>query len=661
MMYFLFILFSFKTFAQESLEAIEVSDSIVSEDLMGLATENQPLSSQTYKAQTLESQRIKSSNDLTYLDASVTNNYSGSGYWDSLNIRGFGVDNRSNYFRDGLRINAQSFIALENKESLEVIKGLGAFQNTGSAPSGAINYRVKRPKDIRELRLDLTERGGHLAHLDFGQTNKKIKYRFNVVNEEIKSPFNFNDGNRNLLGGSFNYELSSKSLLEAEIEWSRKSQQSLSAQGFWGDSRPSSHSELNLNNQSWAKPVEFDSLYYSLRYSYELNPQWYLSFSAGRQYSVTDDRMSYAFGCSRENNWTSFCSDGSFDVYDYRSENERRITQSTKIGLNGRVEGDVNQELSFNVRYSHLEEKLGFQSYNFVGEGNQQGSRLPANPLKNDPSTNLDEETLELFVVDRLSKEAWSLWLGGNFQYRYRSSWKYDQSEKSKTDDYFFTPWLALSREIKNKTWYISYAQTKESFITPNKPDYQNPSAILPVQTTHQYELGVKAKNFTSALFYLKKGRLYDDGEIYKVQGYLEQYGFETNAYFSTMSLEHQVSLMLLEVLQHAPDVYGKRAPNVPNVTFRYLNRLPFESFAIGSRIQYESSRYASYENHLSIPDWIKWDFFIEKKIRNLSLRAYLDNAFQKRFWKESPIQYGHHYLYQGAGRRLGVLAQYQF
>src|SRR5690606_16446566 len=135
------------------------------------------------------------------------------------------------------------------------------------------------------------------------------------------------------------------------------------------------------------------------------------------------------------------------------------------------------------------------------------------------------EEGLEFFVVDKIKWNLWELWSGGNFQYRYRSTWKNDESEKNKSDHTFFTPWLALSHKFGPGSLYLSYAQSKESVITPNKPDYQNPSAILPDATTHQYELGFKSETFSSALFLMKRPRLFDDGQEFKMEGHYQQWG----------------------------------------------------------------------------------------------------------------------------------------
>ena len=46
------------------------------------------------------------------------------GYVDYFTVRGFVVDNRSNFRRDGLPINAETSIPLENKARVDVLKSL---------------------------------------------------------------------------------------------------------------------------------------------------------------------------------------------------------------------------------------------------------------------------------------------------------------------------------------------------------------------------------------------------------------------------------------------------------------------------------------------------------------------------------------------------------
>ena len=82
---------------------------------------------------------------LTRLDASASDAYNAEGYWSILSVRGYTLDNRFNYRRDGLPINAETAIALDNKDRLELIKGTSGIQAGTSAPGGLVNYIVKRP------------------------------------------------------------------------------------------------------------------------------------------------------------------------------------------------------------------------------------------------------------------------------------------------------------------------------------------------------------------------------------------------------------------------------------------------------------------------------------------------------------------------------------
>jgi iron complex outermembrane receptor protein len=75
----------------------------------------------------------------------VTDAYNAPGYWDFLSIRGFTLDNRFNYRREGLPISAETSIPLDNKERIEILKGTSGIQAGTSAPGGLVNYVVKRP------------------------------------------------------------------------------------------------------------------------------------------------------------------------------------------------------------------------------------------------------------------------------------------------------------------------------------------------------------------------------------------------------------------------------------------------------------------------------------------------------------------------------------
>ncbi|QJW84379.1 TonB-dependent receptor plug domain-containing protein [Ramlibacter terrae] len=108
--------------------------------------------------------------DLTRFDASVSDAYNAPGYWDFLAIRGFTLDNRFNYRREGLPVSAETVIPLDNKERIEILKGTSGIRAGTSAPGGLVNYVVKRPtqNDLRAATLEYTQGGGVLGAIDLG-------------------------------------------------------------------------------------------------------------------------------------------------------------------------------------------------------------------------------------------------------------------------------------------------------------------------------------------------------------------------------------------------------------------------------------------------------------------------------------------------------------
>ena len=88
---------------------------------------------------------ISSLSGLTALDASLGDAYNATGYISYLKIRGYDLDNRFNYRRDGLPINGETALDLGNKASVEVLKGSSGIQAGTSSPGGLVNLVVKRP------------------------------------------------------------------------------------------------------------------------------------------------------------------------------------------------------------------------------------------------------------------------------------------------------------------------------------------------------------------------------------------------------------------------------------------------------------------------------------------------------------------------------------
>ena len=68
------------------------------------------------------------------LDASLADSYNTTGYVEGITVRGFLLDAGTNFLRNGLAVSAYAPIAMENKERIEVLKGVSGMQAGVSAP-----------------------------------------------------------------------------------------------------------------------------------------------------------------------------------------------------------------------------------------------------------------------------------------------------------------------------------------------------------------------------------------------------------------------------------------------------------------------------------------------------------------------------------------------
>ncbi|RZL88116.1 MAG: TonB-dependent siderophore receptor, partial [Variovorax sp.] len=277
-----------------------------------------PLSATVIDSATLRATGARRLADLTQFDASVTDAYNSAGYWDYLTVRGFVLDNRFNYRREGLPISAETSIALDNKERVEILRGTSGIQAGTSAPGGLVNYVVKRPteRDLREVRAEVTGRGGVLGAVDLGGRfgiERQFGYRLNAAVENLK-PRTFDlDGQRHLFSLAADWRVTRDSLFEAEVEYSKKTQPSQNGFSLLGNTLPAPvDPRLNLNNQRWSQPSVFEGLTGTLRFTQAIDANWRWSAQLGQQRLKSDDRLAYAFGCGAEGNFDRYCSDGTF-------------------------------------------------------------------------------------------------------------------------------------------------------------------------------------------------------------------------------------------------------------------------------------------------------------------------------------------------------------
>src|SRR6478672_9996877 len=235
-----------------------------------------PLAAAPLQATTIDAAQMRDGGarrlaDLVRFDPAVNAAYDTEGYIDYFTVRGFVIDNRFNYRRDGLPINAETSIPLENKARVDVLKGLSGMQAGTSAPGGLVDVVVKRPLDapLRSAFVEWRERGSVAASVDLSQrfgVDNAFGVRLNAGAEHLDPQVRNTTGNRNVIALAGDWRASAATLVEAEVEHSHRSQPSVPGFSLLGEAVPKvPNPRLSLNNQPWSLPNVFDATTASLR------------------------------------------------------------------------------------------------------------------------------------------------------------------------------------------------------------------------------------------------------------------------------------------------------------------------------------------------------------------------------------------------------------
>ncbi len=621
--------------------------------------------------------------ELTRRDASTSDAYNSEGYWDQFSVRGYVIDNRYNYRRDGLPINAETSIPLDNKSRVELLKGISGMQAGTSAPGGLVNLVVKRPAgEVRSAMLELAGRSSVLGAVDLGTrfgADQAFGLRLNAAAARIDPELRAARGQRHLLALAGDWRLGPGSLLEAEVEISRRSQPSQPGFSLLGDRVPDARDidpRINLNNQPWSLPVVLQGRTASLRWTQPLASGWRARLHIASQQLKSDDRIAFPFGCGAEGNDDRYCSDGTFDLYDFRSDNERRRTDAADASLQGRLRfGGIDHRLTTGVLASRLEARFEGQAFNDAGTGRVDGGLLtPAAPDAVLDNTHRSERNTEFYVRDAMKlTEDLGLWLGLRHTRLSRDSITTSETEATAYRQSFTTPWLAASLTLSARNLaYASWGQGIESQVVPNRPgSFTNPGQALPALKSRQAELGLKhaGERFDAQLAVFDIERPATNVCAVSpcalvVDGVARHRGLEAGSEARLGAWSLGASAMWLRARREGSAdaaLESQRPPNVPARTLRLNGGYRFEGgLSLSALLTAESDRTVlPTADSPRIAGWARLDVGARYEQRaggsTLIWRAGIDNLADRRAWRESPYQFGHAYLYPLAPRTWRV------
>ncbi|GAB3470457.1 TonB-dependent siderophore receptor [Massilia terrae] len=650
-----------------------------------------PASISTIDAQKMQDLSIRSATEAMKYDASVSDSYNAVGYAEQFAIRGFALDNDASYRKNGIAIPNDTQIPLENKERIEVLKGLSGLQAGVTAPGGIINFVTKRPtnKDLRSATVEVSERGTLYGAVDLGGRfqDRRFGYRINAAAEDIHPYVRGANGSRQFVSGAFDWQISPDALLQLDFDYQHKSQKS--APGFQlirNEVLPTGVSpKMFLGDQAWARPVDTKSTNLGLHFEYKLGAGWLASVDANKHWFKRDDFTAFPYGCSTEGEgfYPGYCSNGDMDIYDYISTGERKTPWGAQAQVQGKfATGQIAHAVTFGTSYYERHNAYGDYVYDFVGTSNFR-TNAPVPPVAADRVTGpvserLHDQERALYAQDIVNvAPKTTLHAGARWVNIKRNQFIDASLPFAKSDDSFVLPNVALVYALTpNWNVYGSVSQGMEhGGVAPMQTTNQN--QVLGPSRSHQAELGVKgvsseALTLTAALFQIRKGLEYTNAANTFVRNGEETHrGIELDASGKLdANLAYSLSLQALNTRQQGSGdatIDGKRVADVPafkSVAWMEYSVPQVAGLKVDGSWSYTGKKAFDVENRVFVPGYhvfgLGTSYALRTGLAKVTLRARVDNVFDRFYWRDVTPELGG-YLFPGAPRTFRVSAQFDF
>ncbi len=335
--------------------------------LDGLPLEEAPLSATVVTRDLMSNQAARLLSDVVKNDASIDDDYVPVGYYGDYEIRGFPIDLATGLEVNGLTIAGEQDVPLENKERVELLKGLASVDSGVTSGGGLINFVTKRPASVATLDAATDQRATAYGAADLGHffgSRKQIGSRVNLAGERIEPYMNDTQGWRALGAGAADWKLNSKAIVKGDFEYQHKVERDGSGyQLLGGTTLPDIgriYASTMLGEQPWAPPDTYDVFNTSARFDYSVSQSWVAYLQGSFSHSLINDNVIYAYGSSLDPTSYAvscpnapdapayfFCPDGTYGFYDYRDPGELRMDGVGEGMVTGHVRtGVLTQDLT---------------------------------------------------------------------------------------------------------------------------------------------------------------------------------------------------------------------------------------------------------------------------------------------------------------------------
>ncbi|QJP08784.1 TonB-dependent siderophore receptor [Pseudomonas multiresinivorans] len=656
-----------------------------------------PASISVFNQALLKDQQARLLSDVLKNDASTGEAYAPVGYYENFEIRGYSLNAASSYKINGRTITGEQNVALENKEQVEVLKGLSGLQSGVSEPGGVINYVTKRPQDVRSVTLGTDDEGGRYVATDVGawlDNEQTIGVRVNLAHDDLRSYIDHTDGQRDFASLALDWNLSPNALWQFDAEYQNRRQPSAPGYQLLGGTELPHDIDPHdrIGYQSWADPVRIESLNLNTRFEYRFDDAWTGTLSASRSRVVIDDYSAFPWGCygaascadSAVPNY--FSPEGDYDLYDFRSPDDTRRNDELEAALHGQfATGWLRHELTVGTSAFRRVLDSRPELNEWVGTGNIYTGIGAVEPFDGEPGhsyRHLDSRQYGLFASDRISlNDQWQVVLGGRQVRLDERTFDSEGDTTRHTRRAEFLPnGAVIFKPRADISIYGSYS--KGLSLGGEAPWFaSNAGDTLAPTSSRQVEFGIKQElagfDWSAALFQIHQAyqfaRPNGDGSFtYVQQGQQKNSGLELSAsgrVTSALQLSGSLAAIRSRVVNSGTDDYeGHQAINVPRLRASLqadyaLAEVPGLSLLGAAR--YSGAKYADRDGAVEVGGYTVYDAGARFSTRigdyPTVLRLSVDNLFDKRYWRDVGEYFGDGYLFQGAPRTARLTASVNF
>ncbi|KAG9608176.1 hypothetical protein KCV01_g4613, partial [Aureobasidium melanogenum] len=645
----------------------------------------------------IDDRQPRSLSELVRGDAAINDNYAPVGYYQDVSIRGFPLDLATGFRFNGMLMSGEQRLALEGKERVEVLKGLGGLEAGVVEPGGLVNYVSKRAADVHTVTVGTDSHGSSYEALDLGTWfSPTFGMRVNAANEQTHSWIEHANGRRSFVSVSTDWKVSDRATLLLDTDYQTSGQRSASGYQLLGGTAIPEHPSRTrlLGYQPWQRPVGIHSSNTSLRFNYRFSDNWNGQLSAGHSRTAIDDNVAFAYGCA----YAAACANGSpgyffapngdYDVYDFRSPDDTRVNDEVRAVLTGSfATGSVDHEI--NVGASSFRRTMDQRPYvyDYVGTANIDDREPPVfAPSPNEPGPSARRLTSwqrTVFAIDRVHLgDAWQILAGTRFVRLDERAYDSGGALQRNTRQSKALPQAAvLWQPTAPLTTYVSYGEglslgRSAPYWTSNGGDTLAPLHSRQIEVGAKYAFG-DALDLQAAVYRIRQPYQFarpDDsaaGFTFVQMGEEVHTGVELNlAGRVTDNLRLTASANAIRA--HAENTGiaaydGHQVINVPRWrTAVYADySLPFApGLALLGGWRYVGTNVATPDGKTRVPAYHVFDAGLRYTTaldgHALTMRLNVDNVFNHFYWRDTGSSGGDRYLFPGMPRLARLSVTYE-